>query len=188
MAMAAPAARWGRARTLALAALFGVVAALAGCGSPERPGQDSAATSSTTCVQADGNVCGSEPPSELGPAGCGLEVLECPGAASTNPGPGPAECTTESYRLAVLADIDGGSFQISGERCDGTWATFVVDRSRDACPASEEPQPGCPPGTRAHRTFWHAVEGQWRIITYGGAGDCAEVHAVEPAFPPELCA
>ena len=178
--------------------------ALSGCGSgePTAAGQSPGDAASTTpntyvCVPAAIESCGtidtvasiSPDPAAAGPDGCGLEVNVC--GSGVNPSPSEtalAECTTESFQEAVVANIDAGSFTVVDPQCDGTWAAFTVDRSRGACPASDEPQPGCTPGTRAHRTFWRNAFGHWVVITYGGTGDCAEVRAVAPDFPEAICA
>jgi hypothetical protein len=159
-------------------------------------------------------ACGSDGGAPaLGPDGCGLEVDDCSAGtapatqlppstgSTTEAAPGatdeagptgsstPAACTTEAYQSAVRSEIDGGSFMVLDAVCDGTWAAFTVDRSRDSCPAGEgPPPPGCAPGTRADRVFWRSDGGQWRIIAFqGDAGGCGEVLAVEPDFPTAFC-
>jgi hypothetical protein len=186
----------GQGLVLIMAVLALAVAPLAGCGGGNtraevqtEVGQAIETTTTYLCAVSETETCGSQgpDPAAAGPDGCGLEVNAC---SKVNPTPddvGPAECTTDSYREAVRSDIDGGSFTTTDARCDGTWAAFVVDRSADACPAADGPQSGCAPGTRAHRTFWQNKDGHWRVLTYGGTGDCAEVHAVAPDFPDELC-
>ena len=89
-------------------------------------------------------------------------------------------------RRFVSSMADARSYDISNDRCDGTWAAFDVDFGADACPSDAAPQDACR-GTRVHRTFWKNDEGRWRILAYQGSGDCAEARAADPDFPAEIC-
>jgi hypothetical protein len=99
------------------------------------------------------------------------------------PSGGPAECSHTAYEEAVAREIDGGNYRISDERCNGDWAAFDVDFGVDACP----PEDNSCAGERVHRTFWRNEGGMWKIITYQGSGDCAEVWRVERRFPEAIC-
>ena len=118
-------------------------------------------------------------------APCGLEDLACQGKVPPTTAPAAA-CTTESYRYAVAAEIDGGHYPISNERCDGTWAAFDVDLGADACRPEADADDPCR-GTRVHRTFWRNDDGRWRLLSYQGTGDCDEARAADPRFPPDVC-
>ena len=133
----------------------------------------------------DGRRFNATPDGYTTPTVCGLEDLACQGRVPPSTAV-PAACSTESYRYAVGAEIDGGSYDISNERCDGTWAAFDVDFGSDACPPEAEPGDPCR-GERVHRTFWKNEGGRWRILTYQGSGDCAEARAADPGFPTEIC-
>lgn len=127
----------------------------------------------------------------LGPDGyttptvCGLEDLACQGLVPSTTAVAAA-CTSESYRFAVAAEIDGSSYRISNERCDGTWAAFDVDFGSDACLPEAEADDPCR-GRRVHRTFWKNEDGRWRILAYQGSGDCHEARRADPDFPTEIC-
>jgi hypothetical protein len=177
--------RRGRA-ALGLVMLGLTVAFTAGCGSST----GSSGANDVTSTTSPPTEASMDPTEALGPDGCGLEVNDCSLGGAT-PAPedvGPAECMTESFQEAVISNIDGGSFMIVDPYCDGSWAAFLVDRSRDSCPAGEgPPPPGCEPGTRADLTFWQSVGGHWQILTFSEAGGCADVRAVAPDFPEAIC-
>jgi hypothetical protein len=119
---------------------------------------------------------------DLGPDGCGLEVLDC------DPEPPPrlaAECTTLSFVDAARYEVDGAKY-VGDARCDGQFAiiTVALGDCLPELPAAE--RPNC---ERYKRAYLTNRDGIWRAITYGPTDyDCDDLNAeIGVQFPRELC-
>lgn len=100
-----------------------------------------------------------------------------------------APCTTAAMERAVVADIDRPDRPPSYLDCADRYAVAVV--AFGSCPPVDGQADGDPPRCANRKvTYWKAVGGRWRILTYlpEDDADCDVPRGVgEPHFPRSLC-
>lgn len=183
--------RTAHGRRPMLAGVVVLALVLAGCGADDDPRAeaDAAARAATTTV----GVTTTTGPTTTGADGSrttaeGMVLPDyadgrAPAAADDAP------CTVAALERAVRADIGDPDRPPPFIDCRERYAVAVV--AFGSCPPAEaEPDGPAPVCAKRKVTYWKAVGGRWRILTYVPEGDasCAVARrAGEPEFPSSLC-